>query len=251
MKPDIGQDNSSNIAVDWARIYDFYEVQMRDVYRIRAKPQNESHFELLRWFLKKNNLKNKSFAEIGFGSGITLRLAASYFEKVSGLDISPQNVRVTREELENEGHKNIELFVTDIMKKEERFKERFDVISFIHGLEHFSNDDYQVFFSTVRYYLKAGGFFTGALPFNLDFNYRICPRCNHLFEIDGHLSSHNIQSLTDLFGSHEWEIVYLSNFNPYYYRKQKGLLKFLYRYTRHVILRHKANSQLEFIVKPN
>lgn len=250
MKPDIGQDNGSNTSVDWARIYDIYEVQMRDVYRLTAKPQNESHFELLKRYLKKNTLNNESFAEIGFGSGITLRLAASYFEKIYGLDISPQNVRVTRQELENEGYKNIELFVTDIMQKDERFKGRFDVISFIHGLEHFSSDDYKKLFTPIRYYLKPGGFFTGALPFNLDFNYRVCPKCNHLFEIDGHLTKHDIKSLTDLFISHNWEIIYLDNFNPYYYLNKKDLLKFLYRFIRHVMLKQKAASQLEFIVKP-
>lgn len=241
---------TSNSSVNWAKIYDFYEIQMRDTRKVTTKMQNESHFELLRRYLQKNILKNNSFAEIGFGSGITLRRAAHYFEKVYGLDISPQNVRVTQQELEKKGYHNIELFVTNIMKKEEQFRGMFDVITFIHGLEHFSLQDYQTLFTTIRYYLKPGGFFTGALPFNLDFTYRMCPSCHHLFEIDGHLSRHDIQSLTDLFASHEWEIIYLANFNPYYYWQHKGLLKFLYRFIRHVILKQKAHFQLEFIVKP-
>lgn len=242
--------DTSNTSVDWARIYDFYEIQMRDARKLTTRMQNESHFELVRRYLQKNILKNNSFAEIGFGSGITLRRAAQYFEKVYGLDISPQNVQATQQELEKNGNHNIELFVTDIMQRDERFRGLFDVITFIHGLEHFSFDDYQTLFTTIRYYLKPGGFFTGALPFNLDFTYRMCPNCHHLFEIDGHLSKHNIQSLTNLFVAHEWEIIYLANFNPYYYWQHKGHLKFLYRFIRHILLKQQSYNQLEFIIRP-
>ena len=53
MNPGIGMDNRSNTSVDWAGIYDTYEVRMRDAYRTAAKAQNESHFELLKRYLKK------------------------------------------------------------------------------------------------------------------------------------------------------------------------------------------------------
>ncbi|MGE5342990.1 MAG: class I SAM-dependent methyltransferase [Candidatus Omnitrophota bacterium] len=239
----------SNRSVNWANIYDFYEVQMRDVYRTIARAQNESHFELLKHYLKKKILNNHHFAEIGFGCGVTLRLASSYFEKVSGLDVSPKNVALTLQELENEGYKNIELFVSDILQKDERFNGKFDVISFIHGLEHFSSLDYKEFFENIRNYLKPGGFFTGALPNNLIFNYRMCPHCRHVFEIDGHLSTFNVETLAAMFKMHNWTIIYLGSFNPNYFFKKNSLFRFLHGYGNFKILKKEAPMQLEFIVK--
>jgi hypothetical protein len=42
------QKNISNSDVDWAKHYDYYEVEYRDIYRINAKPQNDSHFVMLK-----------------------------------------------------------------------------------------------------------------------------------------------------------------------------------------------------------
>ena len=82
--------------------------------------------------------KDKIFCEIGFGSGVTLRKSLKYFSKVIGLDISPKNVEKTNIELKSEGYKNFELYTCDILE----YDNKFDVISYIHGLEHFSKDDY-------------------------------------------------------------------------------------------------------------
>ena len=59
--------------------------------------------------------KDLIFAEIGFGSGLTLRHAANYFKKVYGLDISPKNIDVTNKELKDAGYTNIECITFDIM----------------------------------------------------------------------------------------------------------------------------------------
>lgn len=170
--------------------------------------------------------------------------------KIYGLDISPKNVEYTNKELKSEGQDNIECITFDVLKLNEEFKNKFDVISFIHGLEHFSDLDYPTFFNNIKYYLRNNGVFTGALPNNLQFNYRMCPHCNEVFEIDGHLSRHTIDSLKNVFNENNFEIIHLSDFNLHYYFKQKGLMKFLYRYVMHTILKKKSNMQLEFIVKP-
>lgn len=82
--------------VNWGKIYDYYEVQFRDNYKQVSKYQNESHFELVKYFLRKNILNNDTFCEIGFGAGLTLRYASNCFEKVIGLDISPKNIELTK-----------------------------------------------------------------------------------------------------------------------------------------------------------
>ena len=241
---------NSNTDVDWRKQYDYYEIELRDMYKTRSKPQNESHFEMLHNNLGACLTRNKIFAEVGFGAGITLRYASKYFSKVYGLDISPKNVKVTKKELSDERFNNIELYASDIMVRDEKFKEKFDVISFIHGLEHFSKDDYQIFFENVKYYLKEGGVFTGALPNNLPFNYRMCPNCDHVFEIDGHVSVHTVESLQKLFETNDFSIIHISDFNINYDRKHKGTLRYLYKYVTNKILKREGNSQLEFIAKP-
>ncbi len=240
----------SNRDEDWAGYYDVYEVDFRDTYKTHAKPQNDSHFVMLQHNLRNYMNNRKVFAEIGFGAGLTLRKASNYFDKVYGLDISPQNVELTKKELKEEGYNNIHLFVSDIMEKDEIFKNKFDIISFIHGIEHFSTADYPKFFDNIRYYLRPRGVFTGALPNNLSFNYRMCPKCKNIFEIDGHLSVHTIDSLKQLFYDYSFEILYLSDINLHYYWKSKATLKTIYRFVIHKILKTPSKMQLEFIVRP-
>lgn len=241
---------NSNKDVNWASHYDFYEIELREMYRTQAKQQNESHFEMVKEHLKNYLDKTKVFAEIGFGTGLTLRYFSPFFNEVYGLDISPQNVEHTKIELSNEGFKNIHLYTLDILTKDERFKGKFDVISFIHGLEHFSEKDYPILFENINYYLSSNGVFTGALPNDLKFNFRMCPNCNHTFEIDGHLSRHTINSLKKLFNENKMEIIHLDNFNYSYYLKSRGLVKFIVRKFMHKILHKPPKGQLEFIVKP-
>ena len=95
-KLDKKQKTISNKDVDWVRLYDFYEVEMREVYQTVSKPKNESHYEMIKSKLGNRYLnKSKVFCEIGFSAGLTLRYALKHFGMVYGLDISPQNVELT------------------------------------------------------------------------------------------------------------------------------------------------------------
>jgi SAM-dependent methyltransferase len=239
----------SNENIDWAKHYDFYEVEMREMYRTVSKSQNDSHFEMLRQRAGDYLKKDKIFCEIGFSAGLTLRYALSHFRNVFGLDISPRNVEFTTQELLNEGYTNFELFTSDIMKYESRFRNKFDVISFIHGLEHFSSSDYPVFFDNIKNYLKEDGIFTGALPYKLPFNFRMCPHCYKTFEIDGHISIHDLNSIKMEFINNGFEIIHLSNFNKRYYLKTEGYLKYTYKKLHSILKNKPLNRQIEFIVK--
>jgi cyclopropane fatty-acyl-phospholipid synthase-like methyltransferase len=244
------QKNLSNSSVDWATQYDFYEVNYRNVYRINAKPQNESHFEMLQQKANKYLIKKNVFCEIGFGSGITLRLALKYFGKVYGLDISPKNVELTQKELTDEGFSNFQLDTSDIKKFNPLYENKFDVISYIHGLEHFSNEDYPDFFLTIKKYLKPGGIFTGALPNNLPFSFRMCPNCNHIFEIDGHIAIHSKETLKEIFERNGFEIIYLNSINFKYLLKTAKKMKLLYYFINNGLFKKEGKFQLEFIVRP-
>jgi cyclopropane fatty-acyl-phospholipid synthase-like methyltransferase len=236
--------------VDWAKHYDFYEIEMREMYQTVSKPQNESHFIMLKSKAFNYLKMDKVFCEIGFSAGLTLRYALAYFGKVYGLDISPKNGEMTTNELKNEGYHNFELYASDLMIFDEKFENKFDVISFVHGLEHFAEDDYPVILTNIRKYLKKEGIFTGALPYKNRFDFRMCPDCNHVFEIDGHVSSHDIKSLENVFEDNGYKILYIDNFNLKYAMKNKNFLKRFYDFFFYYLLKNRSNNQIEYIVTP-
>ncbi len=244
------QTKISNNKVDWRKHYDYYEIEFREMYRTISKAQNDSHYEMLKNKGKKYLQDKNTFCEIGFGAGLTLRHALKHFGKVYGLDISPKNVDFTENELISEGFSNFELYTTDLMVSDNRFENKFDVISFIHGLEHFTAEDYPIIFKNIRKYLKTNGVFTGALPFNNPFTYRMCPHCNEVFEIDGHVSIHDKESLKRLFDQNGFEIIHLDNLNLKYLLTHGSIIKKIYRFIFYGLLNKKSNSQLEYIVKP-
>jgi SAM-dependent methyltransferase len=240
---------ASNSEHNWASIYDYYEIELRDLYNGIARPQNLSHFEMIRSRAKKYLNSDKIFCEIGFGSGVTLRLISSFFRTIHGLDISQKNVELTTQELLSEGITNAELNYSNILVYEEKYAKSFDVISFIHGLEHFSSSDYPILFDNIKRYLKKDGIFTGALPYKLPFNFRMCPHCNKTFELDGHLSSHDLESLNMLFINNGFRVIYLGNFNlRFTLRHTKDPFKLLYKLIKYGILKYDSLNQLEFIV---
>ena len=239
----------SNKEIDWEKHYNYYEIELRDMYKTVSKLQNDSHYEMLKHKGKSYLKKDKIFCEIGFSAGLTLRYALNHFKKVYGLDISSKNVEFTSNELKNEGYKNYKLFYSDIMKFNKKFESMFDIISFIHGLEHFNEDDYPIMLNNIRKYLNPDGIFTGALPFKNRFNFRMCPACGKVYEIDGHVSSHDINSLRKVFTDNKFEILHLNNFNYHYIFKNESLLKIFYKSLLYYI-KKQSKSQIEFIVKP-
>jgi SAM-dependent methyltransferase len=241
--------NFSNNDFNWSSLYDFYEIDLREIYNGIARPQNLSHFEMLKSHAKNYLNKNKIFCEIGFGSGLTLRMASPLFKTIYGLDISEKNVTLTKQELFNERINNAELSCSNIMIHEKKYQKSFDVISLIHGLEHFSSSDYPVVFENIKSYLKDDGIFTGALPYKLPFNMRICPHCNKTFELDGHISIHDLDSIKKEFINNGFKIIHLSNYNERHNFKTDGLLKYTYKKLRSIIKNEPLIGQIEYIVR--
>jgi cyclopropane fatty-acyl-phospholipid synthase-like methyltransferase len=239
----------SNNDIDWKPVYDHYETQMREIFRANAKGQNESFCLMLSRHAAKYLRKESTFCEIGFGAGLTLRYMSEKVGSVVGLDVSPKNIELTKRELKEEGFKNIEVHYSNVMQSDVTYKKQFDIIAFIHGLEHFSDADYPVFFSTIKDYLKEDGIFTGALPFKLPFSYRMCPHCHKTFELDGHLSSHDLISLRKVFEENGFEVLFLDNFNKHYYLKSQGTLKYIYNIIKFRNQRDKFHGQIEYIVR--
>lgn len=79
----------------------------------------------------------------------------------------------------------------------------------------------------------------------------MCPNCNYVFEIDGHVSSHDLKTLRDIFTKNGFTIKYLSNFNLKYLMSKGNIFKKIGKLIFYSIFRHKRISQNEFIVKLN
>lgn len=233
-----------------ARQYDYYEIELREMYKSASRPQNESHFEMLMRKGSEYLNKDSVFCEIGFSAGLTLRYAMDFFKIVYGLDISPKNVGFTENELRREGYTNFRLFTCDLLVHDNQFENKFDVISFIHGLEHFKDNEYTVLLNNIRSYLKEGGIFTGALPFLNKFNMRMCPSCNHVFEIDGHVSSHDLGTLRKIFESNGFQVIHLDNYNLSYLLRRSNIPKKVFLFLKYWLARRRSGYQIEFIVRP-
>ena len=107
-----------------------------------------------------------------------------------------------------------------------------------------------LFLDNIKRYLRPGGDFAGARPFKNSVNYRMCLKCDHVFEIDGHISSHDIELLTKLFTANGFEIFHLDNFNLWHAVSNVFILREVYRYFYYYLLKNRTNDQLEYIVKP-
>lgn len=181
--------------------------------------------------------------------GVFLRLVSEYYKIIVGLDISEKNIEFSKNEFSIEKIKNIEFIKYNLMDSYSLVEE-YEVIALIHGLEHFSNDDYPIIFKNIRKMLKQGGYFIGALPYELPMTYRICPNCYFKHEIDGHLTKHNLESLSKLAAINNFEIIHLNKFSKYYTEYSKGkLVYFLKKIYSIINKKYDAHNQIEFIFK--
>lgn len=105
----------NNRTYNWAKIYDYYEIENRDMYNNVANYQNDSHFIMLKNYIKINKLELDAFAEIGFGSGITLKKALKLFNECYGFDISPKNIDFSKKEFKKLGINNVSFLKRNIL----------------------------------------------------------------------------------------------------------------------------------------
>ena len=106
-----------------------------------------------------------------------------------------------------------------------------------------------IIFANGDRYLKPSGIFTGALPYKNRFNYRMCPHCHKLFEIDGHLTSHDENSLRQLFADNSFNVILIQKFNREYSLKKGSAVKRIMKRI-YFLFNNDISTQLEYIVMP-
>ncbi|MBN2669267.1 MAG: class I SAM-dependent methyltransferase [Bacteroidales bacterium] len=227
-------------------LWGYYQVEQRDLYGKRAG-KNDPTYHLVKYLLKHQLIKDDNILEIGFGSGITLQALSGFFKSVSGADISPKNVEVTREEFEQKGIKNADFFVFDLAETKQ-FDKKYDTIMLSHVLEHFTEDELKIVVPNIIALLKPGGKLIGAVPYKLKFTYKVCPKCGEEFELDGHQIKYDFDVFRQNFLHFGFEEELIRSHNFDFNARYDWFLK---RIARKLYYNYKGepSSQLEFCLK--
>lgn len=166
------------------KIWDRCQTELRSIYA-KKSGYNDPTWYFVKYLLSQNIINGDVLAEVGFGDGQSLRFYSKVFQECHGLDISPKNIELTRDEFRKQGLSNVSFEVFDLLK-DNHIQERYDIIVASHGLEHFDDKELNKVIANIKRMLKQKGFLIGATPCHFPFNYRFCPNCGCKFEIDGH-----------------------------------------------------------------
>jgi trans-aconitate 2-methyltransferase len=116
---------------------------------------NDRHAKIFQWLTSFGLGKTDHILEIGCGVGQLTQLLAEYCRNgfITGVDISPENIRLATTRLKSFG--NVELLVNDMM--DAKLAKAYDWVLFPDVLEHIPTDQHLNVFSTVAMALKPGG----------------------------------------------------------------------------------------------
>jgi len=227
-------------------LWDKYQTELREIYD--RKKANKPIYPLVH--LIKKYYKDKAMpldalvVEIGFGNGGTLEQLSGIYKVCYGFDISPKNVKLTKNTFKEKGIQNVKFEVHNIMDPP-KYSDYFDVMVLSHVLEHFDSKEVKTVFNNIKTLLKKGGILFGATPCNIPLNPRICPNCGFVFEIDGHKQIFDDRKISELLSQNGFEVQLARHFNPeHFYWGESFFFKLL-----HKIYEKKLSTQLEFIAK--
>jgi SAM-dependent methyltransferase len=239
----------TNTEFEW----DLYQTKYREMYALKSG-YNDPTYYFVKHLLNKKILKSsQTLLEIGFGDGKSLVLYSKLFLRADGADISPENIAITKDEFKKQNVNNSDFFMLDLVNEINPVK-KYDIVLMSHVLEHFNEEELRVVLPNIKKILSPEGYFIGAVPYQLPFNYRVCPHCHKEFEIDGHQVSYSIQSLKDTVAKFGFEDIITRDFNFDYNSKADGVLKKLIRrmyYTASRVLGKPPKSQIEFCFQIN
>jgi len=116
---------------------------------------NDRHAKIFRWLKAFGLEKGDHILEIGCGVGQLTQLMAEYCRNghITGVDISPENIRLAKDRLAS--FKHVELLVDDMMAA--KLAHTYDWVVFPDVLEHIPIDKHPTVFATVSDAMKPGG----------------------------------------------------------------------------------------------
>jgi len=235
-----------NRKTNTAEVWDKYQTEQRAGYKVKSA-FNDPTYYFVKYLVKKNIIGVGNILEIGYGDGLTLQLLSKIFNKVSGADISPKNIELTKKEFEEKNINNADFFVLDLVDPLQ-IDNKYDVIMLNHVLEHFTKGELDIVVPNILKLLKPGGKLIGAVPYNLPLTYRICPNCGEKFEIDGHQIQYTEAIFRQNILPYGFKEIVIRNHNFKFYSRKDSLIKKVLRRMYYKFIRT-PKGQLEFCIE--
>lgn len=170
---------------DQSKIWD-YEFTERREDRKNAQSRYDYLLKIISKYKDQGNL-----LEIGFGDGYLLKRAFNKGFKIFGIDISSENVELTKEIFEGEGiTSKLSVQSAEKMNFEDNF---FDVVIASEVIEHLNESQLKEALDEIYRVLKKEGIFIGTTPAyeKIESNLVVCPYCGKIFHRRGHFQSFN------------------------------------------------------------
>jgi trans-aconitate 2-methyltransferase len=116
---------------------------------------NDRHAKILHWLKSFGLTKDAHILEIGCGVGQLSQLMAEFCRDghITGVDISPENIRLASERLKS--FKHVDLLVDDMM--DAKLTRTYSWVVFPDVLEHIPSDKHHSVLKTISDALKPGG----------------------------------------------------------------------------------------------
>ena len=123
-------------------LWDRYQTELREIYdRKKSEKPIYPLFHLVKGYFQGSAFPIQlRVVEIGFGNGGLLISLASIFTVCYGLDISQENIELTRSQFKEAGITNVHFEQHNIMDTP-RYTDFFDVMVLSHVLEHFDDEE--------------------------------------------------------------------------------------------------------------
>ena len=165
----------------------FYEQQARRTIDPTTRLMMHYRFLMMRKYVPRTA---SDILEIGPGDGeLSLLLASEGFHYTA--------VDIAAERLASWGSRNqsaINKVAADVTRGLPFADNAFDVVLCGEVIEHLPN--YREVLQDIYRILKPGGKVVLTVPFEETLKYVVCPRCGHLFEMNGHVNTFSVKSLS-------------------------------------------------------
>ncbi len=181
---------SDQAKIDYRSYYQNNQVSVDDTTRVGLMKH------ILR-IINFKKLKNKNILEVGFGSGLLLKMLSRSCNEITGIDISKKNIDELTTVLVKE-NLSPKLVQGDILNLP-LLDDIFDIIICAEVLEHVTNVNKAI--QELKRVTRPGGIMVISVPNEEIIKYEFCVHCRNLTPRNGHLNSFNREEFSSLLNS--------------------------------------------------
>ena len=191
--------------------WDHLQVTKRNWWNAQHRTRLEATFGEMKRLLKRAD--GKSVLDIGFGDGYLLKRLSGFGLRCFGMDISEENVRLTKAEFVRDGINAS--FATATCLSLPFSEGSFDVIVACEVLEHLTDAESKLLLEEARRCLKVHGYIIITTPYNenLEISNIVCPKCLSAINISGHMQSFCEDKISALLSNSGFQVLESKHFS--------------------------------------